>query len=140
VTLYLDTSAVVKLYTSEPGSAQTRQAVSGADRVACSLLVYTETRTALARKYRLGEIDAAGFARSKDDFESDWQGMFILPVDAQAVRRAGELAEQFALRAYDAIHLAAALILSRETALPVRFICFDTALNRAASSFGLILV
>lgn len=65
--------------------------------------------------------------------------MFIMPINAQAVRSASELAEQFALRAYDAIHLAAALILSREIASPVRFMCFDTGLSRAALGLGLVL-
>jgi uncharacterized protein len=139
VTLYLDTSAVVKLYTSELGSAETRRAVDEADRIASSLLAYTETRAALARKYRIREIDAATFARSKADFEADWKGFVIMPVDAQTIRSAGEFAEQFGLRAYDAVHLAAAKSLSRDTASRVRFMCFDGALNRAASSLGLVI-
>jgi len=51
--------------------------------------------------------------------------------------RAGDLAEHFRLRAYDAIHLAIAERVFRETRSQVRFACFDAALNRAASTLGL---
>ena len=62
---YLDTSAVVKLYVSEPGSTETRRAVAAADEIASSVLTYAETRAAQARKFRTRLIDAAAFARSK---------------------------------------------------------------------------
>jgi hypothetical protein len=42
VILYLDTSAAVKLYASEPGSAETRPAVAQAEQIASSLLGYVE--------------------------------------------------------------------------------------------------
>jgi uncharacterized protein len=140
VILYLDTSAAVKLYASEPGSAETRRAVAAADQIASSLLAYVETRAALARKYRMRQIDAETLDRSKADFESDWKGFIKLPADPETVRRAGDLAEQFRLRAYDAIHLATANGLYRETQSRIGFACFDGALSRAASTLGLILV
>lgn len=138
--LYLDTSAVVKLYASEPGSAETRWAVAEAEQIGSSVLAYAETRAVLARKYRMRQIDGAGFGRSKTDFESDWKGFIKMPADPEIVRRAGDLAEQFRLRAYDAIHLATADRLYRETQARVGFACFDGALKRAASTLGLILV
>ncbi|MGO9607788.1 MAG: type II toxin-antitoxin system VapC family toxin [Candidatus Binataceae bacterium] len=137
--LYLDTSAAVKLYASESGSAETRRAVAQAEQIASSLLAYAETRAALARKYRMRQIDASGFERSKADFESDWRGFIKMPADPETVRRAGDFAEQFRLRAYDAIHLATADRLYRETRSRVVFACFDRVLNRAASTLGLIL-
>ncbi|MBV8056059.1 MAG: type II toxin-antitoxin system VapC family toxin [Deltaproteobacteria bacterium] len=138
MTLYLDTSAVVKLYADEHGSAATRRAVAEADLIASSIVTYTETRAALSRKYRTRKIDAAAFARSKAEFESDWKGFVIMPVDTQTIRSAGEFAEQFGLRAYDAVHLATANSFSRETVSQVRFACFNAALNRAASTLGLM--
>ena len=138
--LYLDTSAAVKLYAIEPGSAQTRRAVAEADQFASSLLTYAETRAALARKYRMRQIDAAAFDRSKVDFEADWEGFIKMPVDLETVRRAADLAKQFGLRAYDSIHLATADRLYRGIQSRVGFACFDGTLNRAASTLGLILV
>lgn len=137
--LYLDTSAMVKLYASEPGSTETRRAVAEADEIASSVLAYAETRAALARKFRMRQIDAATFDRGKADFESDWAGFIKMPADPDSVRRAGDLAERFQLRAYDALHLATADRLYRETRSRLRFACFDAALNRAASTLGLTM-
>jgi predicted nucleic acid-binding protein len=140
VILYLDTSASVKLYASEPGSAETRRAVAEADQVASSVLAYAETRAALARKYRMRQLDTAGLDRSKGDFEDDWKGFIKMPADAETVRRAGDLAEQFRLRAYGAIHLATADRLYRDTRSRLGFLCFDAALNGAAAKLGLTVV
>lgn len=63
-----------------------------------------------------------------------------MPADPETVRRAGDLAERLGLRAYDTIHLASAERLYRGTQSSVRFLCFDGALNRAASTLGLTLI
>jgi len=60
--------------------------------------------------------------------------------DSGIVRRAADLAEQFRLRAYDAIHLATAERLFLDIRSHVQFACFDAALNRAASILGLMPV
>jgi predicted nucleic acid-binding protein len=137
VILYLDTSAVVKLYATEPGSAETERLVTASRQVASSLIAYAETRAALARKFRMRQMNQNEFDARKDEFELHWAGFFKLPVDAQVVRLAGELAERFGLRGYDAIHLATADQLYRQTRSPIRFACFDSALNAAASRLGL---
>ena len=138
--LYLDTSAVVKLYASEEGSAKVRREVSAADQIAASLICYVETRAALRRKFGLKQINASRYESSKGDFDLDWTGFLKMPVDLLAVVRAADLAEQFGLRAYDAIHLASAERLGRETGSRILFVCFDAALNRAAVNIGLKLV
>ncbi|MGO9267837.1 MAG: type II toxin-antitoxin system VapC family toxin [Candidatus Binataceae bacterium] len=138
--LYLDTSALVKLYATEPGSVQTRRAVNRADQVASSLLAYVETRAAFARKKRMRQLSDAQLERSKRAFERDWHGFVRLPADIETVRRAGDLAEQFQLRGYDALHLATADLLSRQTGTHISFLGFDAALNDAASKLGLTLL
>lgn len=138
--LYLDTSAVVKLYASEQGSAETRREVAEASQVVSSLLTYAETRAALARKYHSAEIVAAAFEGGKAEFDADWRIFVKMPADPAIVHRAADLAEQFRLRAYDAIHLATAERVFRDTHIQVRFACFDAALNRAASTLGLMPV
>ena len=135
--LYVDTSALVKLYATEPGSAETERLVSAAAQVASSLIAYAETRAALARKYRMRQMKENEFNALKDEFELHWAGYFKLPVDAQLVRLAGELAERFGLKAYDSIHLASADQIHRETGSPIQFACYDSALNAAASKLGL---
>jgi uncharacterized protein with PIN domain len=63
--LYLDTSAVVKLFIDEIGSRQIRDAVAAADGLASSLISYTEARAAFARKHRLGEISQPDYQHYK---------------------------------------------------------------------------
>jgi hypothetical protein len=140
VILYLDTSAAVKLYASEPGSAETRRAVAAADQIASNLLAYVETRAALARKHRMRQLSDADLDRSKIAFETDWKGFIKIPADADTVRRASDLAEQYRLRAYDAIHLASADRLYRETRARIGFLCFDATLNSAGAKLGFTVV
>ena len=140
MTIYLDTSAAVKLYALEQGSEETRREIAVNRPVVSSLLTYAETRAALARKYRSREIVATAFETGKAEFELDWRAFVKMPPDSAIVRRAADLAEEFRLRAYDAIHLATAERLFHEIQSEVRFACFDTALNRAASILGLTSV
>jgi predicted nucleic acid-binding protein len=135
--LYLDTSATVKLYAAEPGSEETRRAIADARLVVTSLIAYTETWAAFARKHRMRELDHTALKLSKTSFEADWKGFIRMPVDAATVLLAGDHSERFGLRAYDAIHLATAERLGREAGAQVRFLCFDKALNRAATQLGL---
>lgn len=140
MTLYLDTSALVKLYAEEAGSESVRQAVAESDLIATSLISYVETRSALARKGGRGEIARTALVRTRDEFERDWAKLHRLPVDDIAVRRAGNLAEEYALRALDALHLAAAESLQIVLRARVTFACFDDALSRAAEMRGLELL
>src|SRR5712675_884834 len=58
LTLYLDTSSLVKLYVTEAGSDVVRQLVGDASVVATSVVAYTETRASLARLHREGGLMA----------------------------------------------------------------------------------
>jgi uncharacterized protein len=140
VIVYLDTSALVKLYVQEVGSRQVRLAVARADLVATSLVAYVEARSAFARKHRLANIDDASLKRHKHEFEQGWNRLDRLPVDATTIRRAGDLAEQYRLKAYDALHLATVDLMEVTLRSSVRFACFDDALNRAAARLGFTLI
>lgn len=138
--LYLETSALVKLYAEEEGSDLVRQAVVASDVIATSLGSYVETRSALARKGRSREVSRATLTRCRGEFDRDWARLHRLPVDEALVRRAGDLAEEHALRALDALHLATADSLQAVLHDAVTFACFDSALNRAAEVRGLALL
>lgn len=56
-------------------------------------------------------------------------------VDEALVRRAGELADEVALRGYDAVHLASAASLGPATSL----VSWDDDLRRAAERTGLAI-
>lgn len=137
MTLYLDTSSLVKFYVAEPGSDAVRRLVDAATIVATSSIAYTETRAALARRRRELALRPAAFASAKAAFEADWSNYFTVEVTPALCREAGEFAERYRLRAYDSVHLAAFAEVAREAgAGDTRFSSFDDALNRAARSLG----
>jgi predicted nucleic acid-binding protein len=141
LTVYLDTSSLVKLYVAEPGSDVVRKLVDAATVVATSSIAYTETRAALARRRRERVLRPAAFASAKKTFESEWSKYFTIEVTSALCRQAGEFAERYRLRAYDSVHLAAFAELAREAGVrETRFSSFDTALNRAARSLGRMLL
>ena len=137
MTLYLDTSSLVKLYVVEPGSNAVRKLVDAAAIVATSSIAYTETRAALARRRRERALRPAAFASAKKAFETEWPRYFTVEVTSALCRQAGEFAERYRLRAFDSVHLAAFAEVAREAGVrKARFSSFDKALNRAARSLG----
>lgn len=135
--LYLDTSAVVKLYVEEEGSDKVKAALEQARVVATSLIGHTEVRAAFARAKREARLHAKEHRQVLEDFDRDWGCYFILEVTEGLVRRAGVLAESHALRAYDALHLASALTLLDRAQTAITFLCFDQELEAAARGEGL---
>ncbi|MGH9410794.1 MAG: type II toxin-antitoxin system VapC family toxin [Vicinamibacterales bacterium] len=135
MTLYLDTSSLVKLYVAESGSDAVRQLVAAASVVATSMIAYTETRAALARRRRERALPPTAFASAKKAFEAEWPDYFTVELTSALCRQAGEFAERYRLRAYDSMHLAAFAAVAREAGVrDTRFSSFDDALNRSARS------
>jgi predicted nucleic acid-binding protein len=113
--LYLDTSALVKLYAEEPGSDEVRNAAREARGVAVSEVGYVETRSALARKEREGFFSTEEHDVAVESLKRDFREVYLArPVTGEVIARAGELVREHTLRAYDAIHLATALALREE--------------------------
>ncbi|MBI1996078.1 MAG: type II toxin-antitoxin system VapC family toxin [Deltaproteobacteria bacterium] len=138
--LYLDTSALVKLYVEEEGSPLVRMVVAEAETVAISIIGYVEARAAFARRHRERSIPLPDYRRVIRDFESDWGRYLVLQASDTLIRRAGRLAEAHSLRAYDSIHLASAIILRQRLAEPLSFASWDSQLQAAARREGLDLV
>lgn len=129
--LYLDTSALVKLYLAEGGSEAAHEAVEDAEGVATSTVAYAETRAAFARRERIGDLDNEGLRQATTALDRDWRSFVRLAVSNLVAYRAGEMAERYALRGFDAIHLASASRLG-ERFVDLRFLAFDDRLVGAA--------
>jgi uncharacterized protein len=140
VIVYLDTSALVKLYVPEADSAKTAQLVETVEMTAISRIAYAEARAAFARKRRERALSPRDYRTIVQDFDDDWDSFFIVDVSEILIKRAGQLAESFALRGYDAVHLASAVIVGEQSSQPVTFACFDDRLCRAARRQGLSVV
>lgn len=129
--LYLDTSALAKLYLDEEGSEVVHEAVEEAEGVATSTVTYAEARAAFARRRRTGDLDEEGLGSLVVAFDGDWRSYVRLTVSNLVAYRAGEMAERYALRGFDAIHLASAARLG-ERFSDLRFLAFDDRLTEAA--------
>jgi predicted nucleic acid-binding protein len=99
---------------------------------ASSILSYPEGRAALAAARRGRRLSVAGFGRAHEEFESLHGELALVGIDGPLARRAGELAEKYELRGYDAVHLASALALDTDTTL----VTWDGDLKRAAAQCG----
>ena len=133
MTLYLDTSSLVKLYVTESGSEVVRQLVGDSSVVATSVVAYAETRAALARLRREGMLTAAKLKSAKREFDEQWPTYLRLEATDSLCRAAGELVEKYSLRGFDSIHLASFAEVSRRAGTDdTRFSSFDGRLNQAA--------
>lgn len=116
----------------EDGSDLVAELWATRHRVASSILSYPEGRAALAAARRGGRLSATGHERAREEFESLQTEMLLVGIDAPLARAAGQLAEELALRGYDAVHLASALALGGATML----ISWNADLRRAAARRG----
>ena len=138
--LYLDTSALVKLYVREPGSTAIRTHAAKAGALATSVVAYAETRAAFARLKQSGASSDSLHQQRLQQFERDWEALLRVELAPDVLRSAGDLAEIYGLRGFDSIHLASALWLKARVKEPVDFAAFDQRLGAAAAKAGLPVV
>ncbi len=136
--LYCDTSALVKLYILEDGSAELKARAQEAEAVAVCRIAWAEAYAALSRRAREVPEDAALIEQAKAALALDWPHFLILEITQALVERAGDYADTFALRGYDSVQLAAAFETGRISQVPIFFACFDTRLNKAAKLLGML--
>ncbi len=130
--VYLDTSALIKLYVDEEeGRELVHEAVDKADMVATSTVAYAESRSGLARRFREGYFTEERLRDAVSDLDRDWGDFLTLPASNSLAREAGDMAERHALRGFDAIHLASAKRLE-DRFEDLRFLAFDDRLTDAA--------
>jgi len=135
--LYLDTSALVKLYIDEPGSEEVKERVAAARIVSTSRVAYVEARAGIAKKFREGELSESDRQRFIKELGRDWENYFIMEVSESVIELGGRLVDRHPLRGFDAIHLASALLLKDRARSPVAFSCFDERLKEATQAEGL---
>lgn len=136
--LFLDTSALVKLFVPERHSDAVRDGHEAAAVTFASHLALVETRATFARMHAGRRLTDAARARVLDAFARFWTDVAIVAVDGALISAGAVLADRHALRGYDAMQLAAAHEAARST--PVVFGCFDAELEVAATREGLELL
>lgn len=129
---YLDTSALVKLYVTEPGGDRVEALVDlvhGA--LVTSVITYAEARGVFARYLRDNKISQQQHDTLVVNFNADWEGMNEVDVTPDVYRRAGDLlAAHPTLRAMDAIQMSSALEARKHAA--IKFLTFDHDLEAVA--------
>lgn len=139
--LYLDTSAWLKLYVEEDGSEAVHAAVEQAEQTCTHLIAYAELRAALAKAQRMNRLTAEQKTVLLPVIEQDWETLNVILPTEMLIKRAGNLADQFGLRGYDSIHLAAAEAISLQIMpQPLVFACFDKHLNESAKLLGMTIL
>jgi len=135
--LYVDTSALIKNYVRETGSDQVVELLSQHPFIGTTALTQAEMASAMAKASRLGWVDEVDISSAWQDFLSHWPAFIRLPLSTGIVERAAGLCWRHGLRAYDAVHLASALVWKDVGGAEVVFACFDQALSKAARLEGL---
>ena len=134
--LYLDASALVKLFVPEPESDSLNQALLGARGVILSDLALTEMASALGRRTREGVLtkrQASHLLREALQLTASCRHVELTP----PVHRRAErllLSLPMPIRALDALHLATALETGAAT-----MVAFDQSLRAVAASQGLFV-
>jgi uncharacterized protein len=127
VTLYADTSALLKRYVDEPDSDRAVEYLTSDPELVTGRHTIVELRRNLAR---LLPATAATTARAA--FAEDLAAVSIIELDAATCELAATVAEQTGVRTLDALHLGAA----RRLGAAVTFLTFDVRQAQAARALG----
>jgi predicted nucleic acid-binding protein len=101
-------------------------------------LGYVEATSALTRMRKGGKINASQLREGKAELERLWSWVNVHATTEALLDSAARVAEENALRAYDAVHLAAAVSFAQDESL--EFGCWDRELRKAAGKHGFALV
>ena len=79
--LYLDTSALVKLFVTEPSSELVAQFTEDSDTVVTSRIAYVEACSALARRRRENVLDAQAHLSAQKLLRERWDDLVTVELD-----------------------------------------------------------
>jgi predicted nucleic acid-binding protein len=136
VTVFADSSALVKLYADEAGA----EIVRSTRLFVVSAIARVEVPAAIWRKHRLGQLSAADAGVLISAFEADWYdatGPFVpIAAGGAVLADAAALVGTHGLRAYDAVQLASAVAARAADPEVDTVLCFDADLSEAAAREG----
>lgn len=132
MSLYVDSSALLKLYFDEPDSRRAEDILASDRDWVSGRLTSVEVRRNLARELRGSDLGAA-----RSQFERDWANMAVVELTREICEAAEELAEVTGARSLDALHLGVAKVVGGG-ALPV--VTFNLRQAQAARSLGWVVL
>ncbi len=133
--VFFDSSALVKRYVDEAGTADVLAWCDRATELALSVIAIPELISAFRRLVREQRISESQYAGLKADFLADLADAIICDTSPQVVQRSIDAIEVVPLRGMDAVHIGAALVSGADI-----FISADARQAAAAERFGLKVV
>ena len=135
--LYLDTSALIKLYIRERGTEEVNLWVTEADVIGTCLITLAEANAAIARAVRIKSLSQRTGERVIELLHQQWLFYIKIPISEKSISRAADLAWSRGLRGYDAVQLASAESWQIALGRPVTLGTFDRKLSEVSRQLGL---
>ncbi len=136
--LFLDTSALVKLYVQEIHSSTVEKAVAAANDIIVSQITLAEAVSAFYYRTLKNELSTTDEPKIFKQLLEDWDTFNCVDVTEHITKEAAMLVRSRGLRGADAIQLATAAWVSREQRF-VHFLAFDEKLIEAAKGIVRVL-
>ena len=131
MTLYVDSSALLKRYVDEHDSDAAVEFMATDPVLVTSRLTEVEVRRDLSRL-----LGAAALDRSRRQFAVDLDAFALMSIDPVICNDAARIAEQTLCRSLDALHVASALRAGASTVV----LTFDIQQARTARAMGLRVI
>lgn len=132
MTLYVDSSALLKRYVEEPDSDLADELLGSDDQLVTGRHTVVEVRRNLARL-----LADRPLSEARQSFDADLGAFAIVELDEATCEMAASIAEQTGVRSLDALHLGAAQRVGRQA---ITFLTFDLRQAQAARNLGLTVV
>lgn len=129
MTVYLDSSAILKRYLDEEDSDYFVSVIDDDPIRVTSWLAWVEVRRNLWRRADPSARDALVRA-----FEADWSHFSVIDVDSRVSMEAARIAQRSGMRSLDAVHLGTAVLVGREL---LSFVTADVRQARAARELSM---
>jgi len=140
MTIYYDSSTLLKIYINEEHSEFIRTSISSHQLNYISTLSYAEVHSVFSRLFNNDYISEDELKFIKVSFNNDFSIFQRIPIQNEILIRAAELSYITNLRALDSIHLASIEYLKSISNDDLMFACFDKKLSDAAISLGITLL
>lgn len=128
MTLYVDSSALLKRYLPERDSESAESLLLSEQDLTTARHTSVEVRRVLSKELRGRDLNSA-----QEAFDEDWRLMVVVELSAPVCEKAAEIAESTGVRTLDALHLGAALEVG---AGHIPLLTYDARQARVARSLG----
>lgn len=132
MSLYVDSSALIKRYVQEPESDLAQRLLSSDPELMTGRHTLVEVRRTLSRL-----LDATPLAEARGAFAADVERLSIVELDPETCERAASIAEITGVRTLDALHLGAA---QRAGGSAASLLTFDLRQAQAARTLGMTVL